>query len=144
VPRPPKIDPIRGHRGRGVVSLPSEGRAGTPPTWPLPAVDDAERAEREAETWVTLWTTPQAVMWERLGVGCVLTVARYVRMSVLCDARPDHAPLHAQMTALEDRLGLTPKAMRLLLWEVLPDEPAAPSSASARGSRGRPNLRVVG
>jgi hypothetical protein len=32
--------------------------------------------------------------------------------------------LLAQATALEDRLGLTPKSMRLLLWEIAADEVA--------------------
>jgi hypothetical protein len=37
--------------------------------------------------------------------------------------QPGSAPaLLGQATALEDRLGLTPKAMRLMLWEISTDE----------------------
>jgi hypothetical protein len=42
----------------------------------------------------------------------------------------------AQATALEDRLGLTPKAMRLLLWEIVVDEMAAKRRAP-KAARGR-------
>jgi hypothetical protein len=42
----------------------------------------------------------------------------------------------AQVTALEDRLGLTPKAMRLLLWEVVVDE-VADKRRDPEGARGR-------
>ena len=73
----------------------------------------------EAGAWRAAWATPQAVAWERL--GCERVVARYVRAAVLAEAVPQ-AALMAQVTALEDRLGLTPKAMRLLLWEIAVDE----------------------
>ncbi|MFI6681892.1 hypothetical protein [Kribbella sp. NPDC050470] len=41
------------------------------------------------------------------------------------------------MTALADRLGLTPKAMRLLLWEIVEDEIAAQREDPSDGVRGR-------
>jgi hypothetical protein len=41
---------------------------------------------------------------------------------VACEVPNAQATLLAQATALEDRLGLTPKAMRLLLWEIASDE----------------------
>jgi hypothetical protein len=43
------------------------------------------------------------------------------------DATP---ALLAQATSLEDRLGLTPKAMRLLLWEIVSDEVAEQRAAT--------------
>jgi hypothetical protein len=43
----------------------------------------------------------------------------------------------AQATALEDRLGLTPKAMRLLLWEIVEDEVGEQRKRPAKGARGR-------
>lgn len=118
MPRPPKFDPQRGTRGRGPVQLPAEGRQGEPPTWPLSG--RPTRAEQEA--WAQLWATPQAVAWERL--GWTRTVARYCRAMVAAEARDASPALLAQVTALEDRLGLTPKAMRLLLWEIVADEVA--------------------
>jgi len=56
-------------------------------------------------------------------------VARYCRLLVRAEAPGSTAAVHAQATALADRLGLTPKAMRLLLWttdqQVAPEAPPA-------------------
>jgi hypothetical protein len=115
MPAPPKFDPVR-KRGAGPVKLPAEGRCGESPKWPLPGrVNTAER-----RAWDDLWHTPQAVAWERL--GWTRTVARLCRIMVLAENRDASPALLAQVTALEDRLGLTPKAMRLLLWEIVADE----------------------
>lgn len=118
MPQVPKFDPARRNARAGPVRLPAEGRQGEPPAWPLPGRGSA--AERAA--WAGLWRTPQAVAWERL--GWVRTVARYCRVMVAAERRDAPPALLAQATALEDRLGLTPKAMRLLLWEIAADEVA--------------------
>jgi hypothetical protein len=57
----------------------------------------------------------------------------------MVEAEKKDAPpaLLAQATALEDRLGLTPKAMRLLLWEITSDE-----VAEQRGSGGSARERM--
>lgn len=112
MPQPPSFQP-RGRNPRvGPLILPGEGRLGDPPVWPLPG--RVLKAERDA--WAQLWRTPQAHAWEQL--GWVRTVARYCRMMVAAEARDAAPGLLAQVTALEDRLGLTPKAMRLLLWQI--------------------------
>lgn len=49
--------------------------------------------------------------------------------------------LLAQVTILEDRLGLTPKALRMLMWQIAPDEVAERRQESA-GARGR--IKAVG
>lgn len=131
MPMPPKVDPQRGYRGKsGPTKLPAEGRPGEPPAWPLAGRTSAAERDR----WAELWATPQAVAWERLGQGCAHEVARYCRLAVRCDKASAAASLHAQATALADRLGLTPKAMRLLLWEIVADEvgEARTSGTSAR------------
>ena len=66
--------------------------------------------------------------WERL--GWTRTVGRYCRVMVAAEQKDASAQLLAQATALEDRLGLTPKAMRLLLWEVVADEVAEQRQAT--------------
>lgn len=70
--------------------------------------------------WAELWHTPQAVAWEELGWTRV--VARY---ACLLDEiehpqpdRPTNAALLAEVRQLEDRLGLSPMAMRRLQWEI--------------------------
>jgi hypothetical protein len=134
MPNPPKFDPQRGARGRGITLLPAGGREGAPPLWPGPGA--ATLAEQDR--WARLWTTPQAVAWERMGEGTHLEVARYVRLLVAAEDPEAKPATHAQATALADRLGLTPKSMRLLLWQITPDEvaerrEARPNPRSARG-----------
>lgn len=135
MPNPPKLNPQRGDRGRGLVDLPAEGREGEPPAWPLAI----SATEQERDAWWELWRTPQAVAWERL--GWTRTVARYCRMMVEAEEPLASAALLAQVTAMEDRLGLTPKAMRLLLWRVVSDEVADQRDKPATSARGR--LRAV-
>lgn len=131
----PKIDPARRNARTGPLLLPAAGRKGDPPPWPLPGRMVA--AEREA--WAQLWATPQAVAWEQL--GWTRTVARYCRVMVAAEKRDAPAQMLAQAVALEDRLGLTPKSMRMLLWQVAADEVAEKREQSS-GARGR--IRAVG
>lgn len=130
MPNPPKLDPARGSRGRGITKLPAEGRKGDPPSWPL----DGRQSAAEKRAWTDLWATPQAVAWERL--GWARTVARYCRFMLQAESPSASPALLAQVTAMEDRLGLTPKAMRLLLWEIVRDE-VAEQRQQATGARKR-------
>ena len=130
---PPKIDPVRRNARSGPLKLPAEGRAGEPPPWPL---DDRLTASQR-KLWKQLWSTPQSVAWERL--GWTRTVARYCL--VLPEAEKLDVAALAEARHLEDRLGLTPKAMRMLLWEVVSDEVAQRREKSG-GARGR--IRAVG
>jgi hypothetical protein len=91
-------------------------------------------------TWAELWATPQAVAWERL--GWTREVARYCRLLVESEKPDATAAVHAQATALADRLGLTPKAMRLLLWQVTEDEVAEQRQAST-ATDARDRMRAV-
>lgn len=131
MPTPPAFAPRRRNGRVGPVRLPAEGRAGKPPAWPLPGAREAG----EVKAWADLWRTPQAVAWERLGWS--RTVARYCRVMVASELPGASPALLAQATALEDRLGLTPKAMRLLLWEVVEDEVAGQRSEKPARVRGR-------
>src|SRR4051812_7962668 len=103
---PPKNDAVRRNSRVGPLLLPPDGRNGATPKWPLST--DASDAEMAA--WEELWATPQSVAWETLGWN--RTVARYCRVMVAAEAEDANAALLAQAVALEDRLGLTPKAMR--------------------------------
>lgn len=135
--RPPKHNPERRNAAVGIVRLPAAGRSGEAPPWPLRLHEDLDFATREEAVWEQLWKTPQAVAWERL--GWTRAVARYCRMLIAAETPGGHqhcreckdeirdskkmdASLLAQVTAMEDRLGLTPKAMRLLLWVIDHDE----------------------
>jgi hypothetical protein len=129
MPNPPKVDPVRRNSRVGPLRLPAEGRQGAAPKWPL----DARPGPAEKRVWAELWGTPQAVAWERL--GWTRTVARYARLLIAAEALNKDALAEARQ--MEDRLGLTPKAMRLLLWEVTSDEVAAQREQSESSARGR-------
>lgn len=72
----------------------------------------------EASLWEHLWKLPQSVEWERLDY--IRTVARYVRIVIEAESTLD-TKLLSEARQLEDRLGLTPRAMQTLRWET--DEP---------------------
>lgn len=129
MPAAPKADPVRRNARVGPLKLPAEGRKGKAPKWPLPG----DGLEGEREVWVELWRTPQAVAWERL--GWTRTVARYARVVVAAEALNKDALAEARQ--LEDRLGLTPKAMRLLLWEIVSDEVGQQRQSGTSGARAR-------
>jgi hypothetical protein len=106
---------VRRNARGGPVKLPAEGRQGDPPPWPLDGFSDAE-----AEAWDELWHTPHAVAWERM--GWTRTVARYCRVLLEAEEPGANPNVRAEARQMEDKLGLTPKAMRMLLWEVVSDE----------------------
>lgn len=109
----------------------------------------AAQRDLEKKLWRTLWATPQAVQWDRL--GWTREVAQYVRHKVLGElGELDDAK---EARAWSDRLGLTPKAMQGLRWQVTSDEvaeqratrtpPADASPRSATVADPRDILRAV-
>lgn len=125
----PKLDPVRRNARSGPLVLPSAGRPGPVPRWPLaPAMSADERI-----VWRDLWRTPHAVAWERL--GWTRSVARYCRVLVDAERPGADCRVLAEARQLEDRLGLTPRAMRNLLWQIAPDE-----VAEKRDDRGEDDL----
>lgn len=96
--------------------LPAVGRRGDPPAFPLAKPTVPERA-----LWAELWATPQAVAWEELGWTRV--VARYVRVAIMAENPKRITPTLAgkamtEARLLEDGLGLSPKGMASLGWEI--------------------------
>ena len=112
------------------VKLPAEGRQGSPPKWPLDGVTAAEKA-----AWKWLWSLPQAVAWERLGL--VRTVGRYTRALVKAERMEAQTFLLAEVRQLEDRLGLSAMSMLRLRWEISTDE-----LAEVRQEREQPVRRL--
>lgn len=149
---PPKDPGARRRRNASVgkTLLPSNGRQGDVPVWPLlPPTSHADgdegevgTVERELDVWTRLWKSPQAVAWERAGAD--LDVALYVRHLVQAESGDMKAAVEARQWS--DRLGLNPKAMRSLLWEVTEDEvgekrdESVPSKAKSK----RAQLKIVG
>lgn len=153
---PPDPNALRRDRRQdkdGWTNLPAEGRVGDPPPWPLAALEvdpenDAaaawsmERAERELDVWRTLWATPQAVVWARL--GWTLEVAMYVRLVVKAERTAETKAL-AEARMWSDRLGLNPAAMLRNRWRIAADEIAVKREQRAETGRGsvRDRLRAV-
>jgi hypothetical protein len=104
--------------------LPSAGRQGETPAWPL----GGRASKAELALWAQLWTSPQAVAWEEL--GWVRTVARYARITIAAERPRAIAAVMSESRQLEDRLGLNPKAMRSLGWEISAVE-SVPDAANA-------------
>lgn len=114
---PPDPNARRRNSKAPLVQLPAEGRSGPTPKWPL-----SKARKAEAEIWEELWSTPQAVAWERLGLGAIRTVARYVRVLYEAEKPSATASIQSEARQLEDKLGLTPMSMLRLRWEVVADE----------------------
>ena len=98
----------------GFRLLPHAGRVGETPSWPI-----GHENPIELEVWAGLWRLPQAAEWERLEYFRV--VARYCRTLVAAEMPGADQKLMSEVRQLEDRLGLTPRAMQTLRWET--DEP---------------------
>lgn len=101
------------------VTLPAEGYQGDIPPWPL--MNDPSEAEREL--WLSLWRTPQASQWIRGQYERV--VARYCAIVALSEIEPTAAIL-GEVRQMEDRLGLSPMALKRLQWEI-PEQSSAPA-----------------
>lgn len=139
MPATPSENPVRRNARVGLKRLPAGGRQGPTPAWPLPGGADGF----EAQIWAELWSTPQAAAWEEFGWTRV--VARYCRVLAEAEQRGAKATSRNQASLLEDRLGLTPKAMRVLLWQIAPDEVGEKRDEQAQaapGARGR--IKAVG
>jgi hypothetical protein len=111
----------------GFRQLPYVGRAGDPPDWPLDTPSAVEQRQ-----WRKLWTLPQAVMWERM--RCEDTVALYVRAFTKA-ALMDSEKMLNEVRQLDAKLGISPRAMMDLRWEIEPpptNDEAAPSDNGER------------
>lgn len=119
MPGPPPKDPSQRRRRSpkpGFEQLPPEGRVAPAPEWPF-----GEPSAAEAAKWEELWRLPQAIKWEQM--HCEDIVALYVRTLVQAVVSLDDK-LMTQCRQLDRNLGLSPKAMRDLQWEVgTPREP---------------------
>lgn len=121
----PGPSPRPGRRNAGEWrKLPAEGREGPAPKWPLSAPDVPTM-----QLWRELWSSPQAIVWEELGWTRV--VARYTRLVLEAEAGDAPVALLAEVRQMEDRLGLTPLAMRKNYWTIA--EPVAAKRSEVTG-----------
>lgn len=128
-PAPTSTD--RSHKGsaqaEGWTTLPTEGRDGPEPAFPL-----ADPSRRELEIWGRLWETPQATMWEQLHQD--FEVACYVRLLVSAEKPRSSAIIWSQVKQFAESLGLSVSGMQRNKWTIgavdqLDDEDDAPADA---------------
>ena len=118
----PQADPNSGRsdrRGYKLTALPAEGYSGPVPEWPIePAPSEVEQA-----VWDKAWRTPQACAWSMPSESWrIPTVARWVRLSVRCDA-PDAGAAHlGQLHRFADQIGMTTAGLAEMGWKVTVDE----------------------
>lgn len=110
----PSANPRRRNARPDQTVLPSTGRPGAAPDWPLRG--------KPPTCWYELWRTPQAVAWETLGLARL--VARYAVQLTEAEKRNATTAVLAEVRQLEDRLGLSPMAMLRLRWTVAAPAPA--------------------
>jgi hypothetical protein len=116
--------------------LPSVGREGPTPDWPL-----TRALKRELTLWAELWTRPQAVMWERQRQN--YEVALYVRRLCEAEARDSAVNLSTLVRQMADSLGLTTPGLRSNRWRIESDQPQAASNSGPARQSARERLRLV-
>ena len=118
------------------VDLPSAGRKGVTPKWPLP-----EPTAGELVQWRKEWRRPQAVIWERNGQED--EVAIYVRtfVSVAKDGSPQMLTL---LLRQQGELGLNMGGLLKNHWRIVDDAPEAkPRSDDANRAATKASLRAI-
>jgi hypothetical protein len=137
----PPRDPNAIRRNRagdgGYELLPASGREGEPPTWPLGRASKFER-----ERWAEAWRTPQAIMWERLGME--IPVAIYVR-SLAEASKPGASAMKMQNVLRQiDTLGLSQGGLDRNRWRIVDDGPStARTPARPKTATAKDRLRVL-
>jgi len=139
----PAPDPnaLRRERDKGEwTELPSAGREGEPPGWPLD-----QPSARELELWPREWRRPQALMWERNGQA--LEVALFVRAVVEAESPRASVAARTLVRQQMDALGLSVPGLRAARWKIVdettPKPEQKPRARRGRGASVRDRLKVV-
>lgn len=113
MPPSPKPDGQRRRRNLGAHEwryLPDGPSGIDPPPMPTKRGNWSNEAKR---AWLVWWASPMARVWTEAD-----TVALRRALRLVDDITGGRNSDHAALTALEDRLGLSPKSRRLLQWEI--------------------------
>lgn len=156
----PARDPNSGRserRGFKLTALPASGYDGEVPDFPLPRRDvftkewddagkqvqvfdkaETERvAEREAEFWAWLWSTPQACAWSLPSESWRLQIiGLYARTFVICESGTATAADKGSLHRFADQIGMTTAGLSEMGWAVAPDEVAAKATEKAEAAAG--------
>lgn len=137
-PDPNALRRARKDDGASWVLLPSEGRTDPPPPWPAPTQTD-----REAELWVEMWATPQALVWERDGLRHY--VAMFVRLLAEAEVEKASAENRKTVRMMYGDLYLTSDSMARARIRIAQDEVAGKRATSApvKTTTARDRFKVV-
>lgn len=124
-PAPDRNAIRNGRAGADWIRLPSSGRKGDPPTFPLPRATMREKA-----IWADEWKRPQAMMWAANGQA--LEVALYVRTVREAERPHATASLRSLLVRMQEHLGLSQPGLARNRWLIVDDAAIAqPSGDSA-------------
>lgn len=104
---------------------------------PMPTKRRGKWTNEAKSAWMEWWASPMARVWVEADK---VALRRAIRL--LDDIASGHSTEHAALTAIEDRLGLTPKSRRLLQWEI-DRASAAVVQTPRRPEGGDPRLKAV-
>lgn len=160
----PKADPNSARsekRELVLTALPSEGRKGNAPAFPLPQIsrfgaDGVNAAatkkfrSREIEIWRQIWKTPQACWWEA-NEWMWDSVAEFCRIKTAVELDPDsNAALLSRLREYRNSIALSPDGLKSNGLAIAANEVAAKATqrqatkkAAAAPKRER-RLRSVG
>ena len=115
-------------RGLSYQALPNEGYQGEIPEFPQGNADETILAY-----WNWAWRTPQAAAWIHEPY-LMQSVARWARLSALCESADARASDFAQVNTLEGNLGLNHAGMRFNGWSVAKPQISPDQSDSKQSS----------
>ncbi len=136
----PKPDSERRNRSPKAfewLDLPAAGRKGAAPK--LPAL--RKWSTETKRWWSALWSTPQAVAWDQTGESLVRLALLYDDLQYLEPGKS--TGISAEMRAIEDRHGLSPKSMLQLRWRIVESESGRGAVARPTSARRKRILEVV-
>jgi len=143
-PKPPGARVRRNLSQSTWKQLPAAGREGPAPR--LPARKPGW-LKSTRDWWRSIWASPMATVWLDSDYWSLVRLAQLVEMTNRGEAT---AAILAEISKLEEKFGLSPKARRTLQWEIsraleavpdLEDATVAAGDAAPKGVRAR--LRAV-
>ena len=101
------------------VDLPATGRRGNPPALPKRVAGSKAWSAQTKAAWRAMWKKPQATQWDQDGSSMHMWAMLHEDM-IQAQKKEKSIPasVAGEMRQIEDRHGLTPKAMLQLRWRV--------------------------
>ena len=134
----PAPDPnaLRRERDNGTWTTLPARREGPTPLWPL-----SGGSKRERSVWDSLWSLPQAVMWEQSNQQ--REVALYVRQLVRAESPKASAADRTLVLRMLENLGLSQPGLARNRWRIEGEQPAVPQRRVVGGSTVKDRFSVL-